>query len=404
MYKLLYLVSHPIQYQAPLLRRIAQERDIELTVLFRSDLSVKGSFDDGFKKYVKWDIDLLNGYKSKFLKHIGSANILSFWRPINFGLYSEIKSGEYNGIWVHGHGSFYHLYALLLGRLLGLQVLLRDEVHLESRPRPRSRFDEVLSSAYFSIVKKLVDVYLAVGSKNKKYYTHRGVSAEKIVMMPYAVDNVRFGIKGDDAKKVAKERLLKSIGIEGNRTVIGFISKLSKRKRCSDLVNAFCALPLGSIQPRPLLIIVGDGEELPSLQKRVSALARTEDVVFFGFRGQLELPTIYHGCDVFVLPSAGEPWGLVINEAMNGGCAIIAAKEIGASADLVQEGQNGFTFPAGNSESLRAALKKVLSSPDLIQKYSLRSRQIIQQWGFEEDVAGLRKAIGLGYSESLIRT
>ena len=54
--KVAYLVSHPIQYQAPLLRRIAQEPDIELTVFFGSDFSVQEYVDKGFGVDVKWDV------------------------------------------------------------------------------------------------------------------------------------------------------------------------------------------------------------------------------------------------------------------------------------------------------------------------------------------------------------
>ena len=65
--RLAYLVSHPIQYQAPLLRRIAQEPDIDLTVFFGSDFSVRGYKDEGFGVGVKWDVPLLDGYKHEFL-------------------------------------------------------------------------------------------------------------------------------------------------------------------------------------------------------------------------------------------------------------------------------------------------------------------------------------------------
>src|SRR4051794_26179897 len=54
--RLAYLVSHPIQYQAPMLRRIAQEPDIDLTVFFGSDFSVRDYKDEGFGVGVKWDV------------------------------------------------------------------------------------------------------------------------------------------------------------------------------------------------------------------------------------------------------------------------------------------------------------------------------------------------------------
>ena len=53
--RLAYLVSHPIQYQAPLLRRIAREPDIDLTVLFGSDFSLHTYNDSGFGVPVTWD-------------------------------------------------------------------------------------------------------------------------------------------------------------------------------------------------------------------------------------------------------------------------------------------------------------------------------------------------------------
>ena len=68
--RLAYLVSHPIQYQAPLLRRIAEEPEIDLTVFFGSDFSVRGYRDEGFGVGVKWDIPLLDGYRHEFLPQV----------------------------------------------------------------------------------------------------------------------------------------------------------------------------------------------------------------------------------------------------------------------------------------------------------------------------------------------
>ena len=61
--RLAYFVSHPIQYQAPLLRRIAEDPSIDLTVFFASDISVREHFDPGFNRQITWDVDLLSGYR-----------------------------------------------------------------------------------------------------------------------------------------------------------------------------------------------------------------------------------------------------------------------------------------------------------------------------------------------------
>lgn len=72
--KLAYFVSHPIQYQAPLLRRIAQEPDFELTVFYSSDFSVRGYADQGFGGVnVRWDVPLLGGHAHEFLPGLRHA-------------------------------------------------------------------------------------------------------------------------------------------------------------------------------------------------------------------------------------------------------------------------------------------------------------------------------------------
>ena len=77
-WRLAYLVSHPIQYQAPLLRLISAEPDIDLTVFFCSDLSVRVYHDDGFGQALQWDVPLLDGYRHEFLPAFGGTDRLSF--------------------------------------------------------------------------------------------------------------------------------------------------------------------------------------------------------------------------------------------------------------------------------------------------------------------------------------
>ena len=60
-FKLAYLVSHPIQYQAPLLRKISEDPEIDLTVFFCSSASVQRHFDKGFRRDIEWDTPLLGG-------------------------------------------------------------------------------------------------------------------------------------------------------------------------------------------------------------------------------------------------------------------------------------------------------------------------------------------------------
>src|SRR2546421_164561 len=58
------LNSHPIQYFTPLYGYLNASPDLEVTALYLSDCSIRGGKDPGFGRVVKWDLDLLAGYRS----------------------------------------------------------------------------------------------------------------------------------------------------------------------------------------------------------------------------------------------------------------------------------------------------------------------------------------------------
>jgi glycosyltransferase involved in cell wall biosynthesis len=140
------------------------------------------------------------------------------------------------------------------------------------------------------------------------------------------------------------------------------------------------------------LVFVGSGEQEAMLAHIVEA-HNIPDVYFLGFRNQAELPLLYAIGDIFVMPTENEPWGLVINEAMAAGLPIIASEEIGAVPDLVQDGLNGYAFPAGNVEALTRRLQGLVSNPQLRQEMGAKSREIISNWGFKQDVTGFRAVL-----------
>src|SRR5262245_467393 len=94
-FRLAYLVTHPIQYQAPLLRKIAAHDAIDLTVFFQSDISLATFHDAGFGRAIRWDTPLTEGYEHEFLPAIGSNRKLSLWRPFSYGLRTRLRRGRF---------------------------------------------------------------------------------------------------------------------------------------------------------------------------------------------------------------------------------------------------------------------------------------------------------------------
>jgi len=388
-FRLAYLVSHPIQYQAPLLARISREPEIDLTVLFCSDLSVREYEDREFKASFKWDVPLLCGYRHEFLPALGATDRLSYWRPMTMGLHHWIDRSRFDALWVHGWGYFSHLRAILLAKARGMPVMLRGESILQIRPR--AWWKQAAREMLIRRVVRAADAHLAIGSWNRDFYLHYGADPARLFSMPYAVDNDFFRARCEAAAR-DRDALRQSLGLEPGRPVILYASKMTSRKRSLDLLDAYIKLAPNRHEPHPYLLFVGDGELRPLLEQRARETG-WDSLRFLGFKNQTELPAFFDLCDVFVLPSFDEPWGLVVNEVMNAGRAVIVSDQVGCGPDLVRHGENGWVFRAGDVEGLNAGLRFVLENPEHTRALGERSREIIANWGFEQDVQGLKQAL-----------
>ena len=388
MIRIAYIVSHPIQYQAPLLRRIAMDKGLDLTVLFLSDFSTREYRDRGFGRPIAWDVELLDGYKSKVLHAWGGRDTLGFWTPFTVGVEKDLTRGKYDAVWLHGYAHHAQLRALLAAKRHGMKVLLRGESHEKSSDR--SAVTSVLKRQILSTFFRHIDAFLAIGSANRAYYLNHGVPPDKVFLMPYAVDNARFQAAATPERR---DEVAAELALTPGRPVILFASKLQPRKRPWDLWEAYTRLsPNGVDEPLPYLIFAGEGSQRADIEASV-ARRQWKSVRFVGFQNQTQLPGYYAAADVFVLSSEREPWGLVVNEAMNASTAVIVSDQVGAAADLVTDGENGYVISAGDVDALTDRLRRITSDPALARSMGEQSLRRISRWDFEADVAGLFEAL-----------
>jgi glycosyltransferase involved in cell wall biosynthesis len=408
--RLAYLVSHPIQYQAPLLRRIAQEPDIDLTVLFGSDFSVRSYKDEGFGVEVRWDTPLLEGYQHLFLPKLRDTGGLSLTSPISRGILRTLRQGQFDALWVHGYASVNALHGIFAANALGIPVLLRAESWLADRAR--SPLKLALKNLFFHALGSAIDGVLPIGTVNAAYWQHYFGPSVPQFLMPYAVDNGYFAALAAAAAPREPE-LRTELALVPGRPIILFASKLQTRKHADHLIEAYRLLlqSLPADAPIPYLVIVGDGEERTHLEAQ-AARHHLDAIRFAGFRNQSELPRFFQLADVFVLPSRHEPWGLIVNESMASGCPVIVSTDVGSHADLVTQnslGQNGgnynggnynggnydagCVYPVGDIPALTAALRRVLATPETAATMGRAARRRMETWSFEQDIHGLRAAL-----------
>jgi glycosyltransferase involved in cell wall biosynthesis len=391
------LNSHPIQYFAPLYAYLNAAPDFDVTALYLSDVSIRGGHDLGFGCEVKWDVDLLAGYRSVFLGDAArSRDPQGFWSLVAPQVWAEVRSGRYDVLWLHGHNYAANLLALAAAKSAGLPVMMRGETHLGL---PCGRTKSLLRRPLMGGLYRACDRLLAIGSANAAFYRAMGVPEEKIFLVPYSVDNDRF-MRSSELSSEECEKVRARYNVPIGEPCVLYAAKFTRRKRPGDLLAATRRLREMTEVPFTLLM-VGSGELEPELRAYCEEHG-LENVIFAGFVNQADLPALYSATDLFVLPSQDEPWGLAVNEAMCAGLPIIVSREVGCATDLVKDGVNGFTPAAGDIEELVHALEALIANPELRRRQAEASRARITQWGYHECLDGLRSALhGLGRRRTL---
>lgn len=237
-----------------------------------------------------------------------------------------------------------------------------------------------------------VDAIVVYGDHVRKYLVEKGVDEDRIFIAAHAVQNDIFD------KPVAQgDRLtvLNNLGIPPTRKIVLYLGRLVPEKGLDYLIDAFALLNFDDA----VLILAGAGSQKTALEAAVSERNLRDKVFFPGYVTQQEAIIYYSLAYVFVIPSITtpvfkEPWGLVVNEALNQGVPVIASEAVGAAmGGLVQDGKNGFVVRERDSRQLADALHRVLDDPDLRTRLSQSARSIISDWNNEQMVAGFTEAI-----------
>lgn len=228
------------------------------------------------------------------------------------------------------------------------------------------------------------DAVLPCGRLGREFFLRYGADPGKIHYFPVEPDYAQIASVTPAEVDAVRSRF----ALDPVRRRLVFSGRLAPEKRVDLLIDAFSIL--AAEQPNWDLVLAGDGPLRAALEARVPAGVRGR-VRFLGFIDHpRELAALYKSCDVLVLPSDFEPWGLVINEAAASGLAIIASDIVGAAAELVTPDTNGALFPAGNVTELCNAIRRICR-PDVLSRFKQASPAILASWRQRADpVVGLR--------------
>jgi len=375
MTRLSIFMSHPIQYQVSLLRRISAAQGIDLKVYYFWDFGLKKTYDNEFRAEIQWDVPLLSGYSATFLRNFSWKKNTSFWGCINPGVISTFFKEKNDVVLVFGWALFSNWLIITLAIMRSIPIMLISEApysHENFKKGIRRWIRKRLLGYLFC----KVDLFLYIGEDNRLFYKSFNVPDDKLIFCPYAVDNERH----QSSPRPPKNADLLTKRVSSENILVLFVGKLIPKKRPLDLLKAFELLKNDAERPINLeLWLVGDGELREECERYIK-VHHLESVKIWGFQNQLQLPSFYADADILVLPSGvGETWGLVVNEAMCHGKPIIASHLVGCAKDLVTP-TNGMIFEFGNVSQLASCIKFLALNPSLRGSYGNESLRIIGRY------------------------
>jgi glycosyltransferase involved in cell wall biosynthesis len=263
------------------------------------------------------------------------------------------------------------LVGLLVAKVLRLPITAsyHTEVPALIKPLGGNEMMERAARRYLAWFYGRVDRVFAFSSGSRDALLDMGVKPEKLSVMPVAVNPDDFS---PQHRSAGIFELLK-LDV-ADRPVVLTVGRISEEKNLPVIVDA-----VGRLQgrrPAPVLVVVGDGPERPTLEKRYRD---REFVRFAGLQRGETLKKLYASARLFVFASRVDTLGLVNMEAMSSGLPVLVPSDA-CIAEFVVNGRSAECYEFG-PVGLSAAIARVLDDPSRAEALGAGGRRaMIERW------------------------
>jgi len=390
MFRLATVISHPIQYHAPLYSYLAKDGRFQIKVFYMSDRGARPFYEKFSKTIVRYDNPILEGYEHVFLN---SGEPRGWWQKktefLSRGLSKQLLNLCPQAVYFHGYTNPSFWPAILSCRKRGIRVFFRGE-NEDVLPRPLWRV--WLREVFLKLLFPNIDGFLYIGTRNKEFFIKRNIPENRLFFVPYSVDNnyFRAGFSPAELDRI-RRKIIEQYALGEDCRLFIYTHKLRSTMRPLDAVHAFCD-SVHSNHLRAVLIMCGDGELRPEAEK----LAREKGqgrVIFTGYLSQNDLRKHMLASDVMVNP-AEEPWGCSVNEGLACGLAIISSDLVVGWPDMVVPGVNGHVYRCGDIQELSRSIQKFCLFPcSDLSRMKEESLKLSEKLSFGTCADGLARAM-----------
>jgi glycosyltransferase involved in cell wall biosynthesis len=365
--RIVYVVARPTQFEAPFFRFASRDPRHDLRVIFTAVDAHGPVFDPELGRSVDWGIDLVGGYSHEQCPSENRGAWLS----------ARLRRDACDLVMTNGYTSRVHVRAALAARRARVATGLR----LDSVPT-RHGLRWALKKTLFAVaLRRLYDVFFATGTRALQYLRSMGVPEDRAALFPYAVDVAHFREHARIPSEARRE-LRARLGVPADARVVLSLAKFNEREAPWDLLRAFARARKSDVW----LVLAGDGPQRHDLEAFASLRGQGR-VRFPGYVPYTQLPALYGAADLFVHPAREERWGVSVSEALASGLPVVASSRVGAAADLVVAGENGYTYEAGCDQELSRLMVAALDLD--AARVRMRSEEILARWDYQATWASL---------------
>jgi glycosyltransferase involved in cell wall biosynthesis len=247
----------------------------------------------------------------------------------------------------------------MIAKLAGL--FLRVPVIPWTYPSPSKLKIGRIRSLYRKIMLKRSIAIIGMGSTARSALRDQGANEHAIFDAPNAADlySIRQQrVRNGFANEV--NQLRHRIG--GDKKIAIVVGRLVEMKAPQRIIDSWLCIPM-DIRNRWELVFIGDGPLASKLHEKAR-----DGIQFVGNVSPEEVSTYFAACDLHIFASLGDPWGLVVNEAMHHAKPTLCSIHAGCYEDLIIEGKTGFSFdPTRHVEQVAYQIARVLTSDGLDQ-------------------------------------
>ena len=385
--RILLLNNLPTPYFIPLFQRLVRLGLGELTICFAMDWKSDLGWEEGS---VTAQIETRTVYLKGGLAsgHASSGNGL--WQIVSISssalrMLKVLREERPDYVICYGYTLVPQLTLLLWALVRRIPFALIGDANIYCDKARGIR--RILKRIWLRLLTWRAAAILTIGTASQLFWESYGATAGKIFRVPFAVDNDHFA-RETEAQKLVARRKRRELGID-ERVVFISVGRLIERKNIRLLIEALAMVNSAPDGDQAALLIVGAGDERRALEELAGGDPR---IIFAGGVTPAELPRWYAMADVMILAAHDEPWGLVTNEAMASGLAIIAHRECGSTVDLVDE-QNGVVLDGFGVEELAMAMRQMIRDEQHLRQRQDASRSKIADWTIEAAAAGVARAV-----------